>query len=475
MGAEEVAMRALSVSSAVILMFSALWLGSCDGGAPLCTPGASSACVCSDGASGAQVCNSEGSGYDACLCSESSRQAAAAGEDQGSASPDAEASDTGERRASGAPEGVSAGEWSAVEPGGQTICARGTPFRFFVHGGDPSRVVIDFLGGGACWDAFSCEVGQEIQGQTIFTDAAGTLEELKASHEAGLLGGLYDFEHPDNPYQGWTVIRVPYCTGDFYWGDVTVDYGEDLTIHHRGFVNAQSVTAWVTANYPDATQVVSTGCEAGAYGSLNQALSLADAYPDAIVTALGDSGAGVITDSFFADAFMTWNAFASMPLHLEGLAGKPLEDIRVTDFVIAASQSPTGLRVAQYLTAYDVVQSYHYLFMGGDITQWNTLAVSSLTHIRARADNFRYYLAPGPIHCITPFDITYEREVNGVPYAKWVKAIIGSDALPDDVSCHDPCPEEDESCEDPCADDPICQGCTEGSIESVACQWCENW
>ncbi len=45
--------------------------------------------------------------------------------------------------------------WKPVEvPGG--VCSDGSPYRFYVSPGDPKKVVIDFQGGGACWDAATC-------------------------------------------------------------------------------------------------------------------------------------------------------------------------------------------------------------------------------------------------------------------------------------------------------------------------------
>jgi hypothetical protein len=39
-------------------------------------------------------------------------------------------------------------------PGG--VCSDGSPYRFYVSPGDPKKVVLDFQGGGACWDAATC-------------------------------------------------------------------------------------------------------------------------------------------------------------------------------------------------------------------------------------------------------------------------------------------------------------------------------
>lgn len=73
--------------------------------------------------------------------------------------------------------------WEEIAPGGDTICARGTPFSFFVRSGDPSRVIIDFIGGGACWDGQSCAPGT-----ATFTDS---VDEVRSRIDEGL-GGVYN-------------------------------------------------------------------------------------------------------------------------------------------------------------------------------------------------------------------------------------------------------------------------------------------
>jgi len=384
----------------------------------------------------------------------------ATSEDPDAGDPSGDAADVQDA----APDRPPVGQFTAVEPGGDSLCARGTPFRFFVHGGDPTRVVVDFQGGGGCWSVFTCTIGQQLAGQDIFTDSAGDLDDLESDLDSGLLGGIYDLDDPDNPFYGWTLVRVPHCSGDFYWGDATVDYADDLTIHHRGYANAVTALTWIKAHYPDADRVVSTGRGTGSYAAAAQGLNLIELYPEANVAVLADSGVGIITESFFADAFPTWNAFATMPLHLEGLAGMDLEDITMTDFLVAAAKAYPQLRMAQYTTAHNQQQGFYYSLMGGETSEWHPLAIESLTHIRAQAENFRYYVAPGPIHCIHPYDITYTREVNGVAYMDWVRDVIGSGPLPNDVMC-----------EADCRDDPICAGCADGSIESQACDWCDGW
>ena len=351
------------------------------------------------------------------------------------------------------------GVLTEIEPGGETLCARGTPFRFFVYGADPTKVVIDFQGGGACWNEFTCGLSG-----AIFSDSTGDLDEFQSYRDSGLLGGIYDFDNPDNPFYGWTLVHIPYCTGDIHWGDATVDYTDELTIHHRGYRNVTAVLDWVSTTYPEAERVVSTGCSAGAYGAIGHAPTLAEMYPDAQVTVVADGGSGVITDDFLAGSFPNWNAEANMPMDLEGIAGKSIQELGLVDFYIAVADAYPEMRVAQHTTAYDKDQIFYYTAMGGQDPDWNGLLVDSLNAIRAEADNFRYYLAPGPIHCIHPYDIVYSREVDGIVYRDWLRDLVDAEAPPEDVVCSDDC-----------RDDPLCAGCLDGSLSSSACHWCDGW
>ena len=348
---------------------------------------------------------------------------------------------------------------SEVLPGGDTLCARGTPFRFFVYPADPEKVVIDFQGGGACWSELTCGLSG-----AIFSDSTGDLDQFQAMRDQGWLSGIYDFDNPDNPFSGWTVVHIPYCTGDIHWGDATVDYSDELTIHHRGYRNAMAVFEWVKEYYPGAQRVVSTGCSAGAYGAIGHAPKLAELYPEAELTVIADGGSGVITDDFLAGSFPNWNAEANMPLDLDGIAGRAIEDLTLVDFYVAVAKAFPDMRVAQHTTAFDKDQIFYYSVMGGDEAEFNTRLEASLESIASQADNFRYYLAPGPVHCIHPYDITYTREVGGVAYADWLRELVDGAEAPETVTCGDTC-----------RDDPVCEGCAAGTIEGGACGWCDGW
>src|SRR5688572_1119188 len=78
-------------------------------------------------------------------------------------------------------------DWQSIEPGGDTVCSDGSPYRFFVHAGDPGRLLVEFEGGGGCWSAETCAL--EIYTRRITHDP-------EAARRQGQLVGIYDRANP---------------------------------------------------------------------------------------------------------------------------------------------------------------------------------------------------------------------------------------------------------------------------------------
>ena len=179
--------------------------------------------------------------------------------------------------------------WNEFLPGGDSICSRGTDFAYFVRKGTVNKVVIDFIGGGACWNQQTCSIADAIFNPDV--------ENVRNAIEAGIPFGYYDTSKEDNPFRDWYHVVIPYCTGDIHWGDNVQTYGsgaDELTIHHKGAVNTRAVLDWVYDSFSAPEQVFVTGCSAGSYGSVMWAPHIAEQYPDSKIIQFGDSGAGII-------------------------------------------------------------------------------------------------------------------------------------------------------------------------------------
>ena len=316
---------------------------------------------------------------------------------------------------------------------------------------------MDFQGGGACWDEFTCSVAD-----AIFSDSVRPLDELERLMAEGQLGGLFD-PSPDNPFHDWTIVHVPYCTGDIHWGDAVKSYNEDITINHKGFVNARAALDWIQARVTAPDNVMVSGCSAGAYGAILHSAYIADHYQGAEVAVVADAGGGIITDTFLNDSLPNWGAEANLPPFVEGLQ-RPLTELSIEDVYVSIAGTFPQHRFAQLSTLYDNDQIFFYTAMGGEAEAWPGLYQQSLQTIAEAAPNFRYYLAEGPMHCALPYPFMHERATDGVPLTGWVSDLATAEAAPDSVMCQG----------DACLMDPICDACAEDD-SAIWCRFCRSW
>lgn len=362
----------------------------------------------------------------------------------------------------GLPDPPAAGTWIAIEPGGDTICSRGTDYRFFVRGGRSDRVVIDFQGGGACWDEVTCGAAGALD---LFSDDVGTLDQFTAWIAANGQGG-YLSDDAENPFRDWTIVHVPYCTGDIHWGDAAATYGEadPMTIQHRGFVNASAALDWTYARFTNPANVFVSGCSAGAYGAVLHSAYIANHYPSARVSVFADSGAGIITSSFLEDSLPNWNAQPNLPSFVPGL-DVPLTELSLADLYIRIGQRFPAMRLAQTNTNYDQDQVFFYTAMGGTATDWPGEMRGSHDSIAAATSNFTSYVPGGSVHCAGIYPIFQERTVGGVSLVDWTEQLATGETMPARVVC--------EGAE--CCDDPICEECASSSMPATYCQFCRDW
>lgn len=322
--------------------------------------------------------------------------------------------------------------WNVLWPEGETICSRGTPFGFGVYKGRTDRVVIDFIGGGACWNALTCSANEQLK---IFSD---TVDDVLAAAENGDIRGIYRHERADNPFADWTHVVIPYCTGDIHWGDSVTTYpslggNPPVTIHHKGRANVQAVLDWVYENITEPEKLFVTGCSAGSYGSIMWSAHLMENYPEASVYQFGDSGAGVITDSFFRDSFPSWNAQASFPSWIPALdpARNDILEMELADLYAGIGAAyPTQL-LSQFNTRLDENQTFYYTAMGGagGAQGWSDKMLASLGRIEDSTPGFHAFVADGERHCIIVFDEFYTERVGDTLLVEWLDAMVNDEPI----------------------------------------------
>jgi hypothetical protein len=327
--------------------------------------------------------------------------------------------------------------WTEVSPGGDTTCSRGQDWGFFFRPGTVNKLVIEFQGGGACWNYPTCSFAD-----AIFKD---NIDDVRDAVAQGARQGIYDHTNADNPFAGWNHLFVPYCTGDIHWGRSVVEYSTDdgresFELNHQGAVNAEVALRWVKDNVPLPESIFLGGCSAGAYGSIGWAPYVMRDFPNSKVVQVGDCGAGIITDNFLQDSFPVWNALQTLPHWIDELdpARRDFSTMELKDLYSEVGNFYGDQTVGQYNTVFDENQVFYYNTMGGQggAETWSLKMRDQIHRIEQETDNFRYFIAPGEQHCIFPRDRFYEVESGGVRLVDWLRQMVNSDR-PDSVACED--------------------------------------
>jgi hypothetical protein len=317
-----------------------------------------------------------------------------------------------------------AGEWDVFEPGDDCACADGSEFVLWERPADPTKVVLYFEGGGACFTEESCDFENG-----SYTSSIDITEPPTDS-------GLFDATNPENPLADHSIVYVPYCTGDVFLGDETTTYG-DLEVRHNGFVNASAGLDLLLANYPDAEQVVVTGASAGSVPTPLFAGLAADRYPDTTdIVTFGDSSgaypdAGVI-NATIGSLWGTTNNLPAWPV-AEGLTA---EEFSIPGlYVLAGTQAPE-VRYARFDYAFDQTQAFFGSLAGVGADELVTLIDATEAQGETSGIEISAYVAPGSAHTIMRSPEVYELEVEGVRLIDWLTELFGGTS-PADVHCVD--------------------------------------
>jgi len=308
-----------------------------------------------------------------------------------------------------------------------------TQFYFFAKGGSVNNLLIFFNGGGACWDSMNC-----IYLTTYSKKIDVTINALNQAD------GIFNTDHPANPFKDWSFVFIPYCTGDMHWGSNDMKYPDDLnwygggtyTIHHRGFDNFLVVLRWITRNFKGPDKIFVTGSSAGSSGAIFNFPHIREAFPTSEVSILGDSFSGVVSEDFVAASLNHWKFQSNLPAWIPGFeAPFSIETIFHLYKMIADYYSSS--KVAQYTTAWDSVQTLFYNIMLNidDPIKWvNLEAVECDWHNQtvqnvsdaAGASNYRFYLGEGSDHTILGSEKLYEEDSASVPFVEWVTSMGGT-------------------------------------------------
>lgn len=315
-------------------------------------------------------------------------------------------------------------DWEEHVPGGDCQCGDGADFRFYSRVADPEKVMLFFQGGGACFSLATCNPDDP-----SYTTVATGLQPESGS-------GVFDVENPDNPFRDWSMVFVPYCTGDVHLGDNTNTYGPGVTVNHKGYVNGKAAFDYMVEAFPDATEVFVTGSSAGGVPSPLFGGLASDAYPDAEIAVLADAS-GVYADNPAVNVAIgnLWGAYNNVPDWPENEGLEPA-DYSIPGLFVQSGLHDPDIRFARYDNAYDDVQQSFSSLAGlsdGDLLD---IIQANEAGIEDAGVPVASYIAPGTDHTILGYDGMYDLEVDGVSFLDWLNGFVAGEETPD-VACTD--------------------------------------
>ena len=310
--------------------------------------------------------------------------------------------------------------WERVVPGGDCQCSDGSEFNFWVRKANPKKVVFYLEDGGACFSAETCARDSGVYQTTVGEGPTGE-------------GGIFDFADERNPFADYSVVYVPYCTGDVHVGDATTKYASDLTVHHKGYLNGTAALDWLAATFPGASEVVVIGESAGSIAAPLYGGLVSDRLPDTRITVLAD-GSGSYPDAPAVNEIIAaWGAGNALPSWTEN-AGKTAERWSFPGLFIQSGWHDPEIVFARHDYAYDEHQQSWYPRIGIAAGDLLSRIDANETQIEKAGVNVLSYIAAGDDHTALSDGPFYTEETNGETLVDWVTRLIEGEPV-DDTRC----------------------------------------
>ncbi|WP_158544864.1 pectin acetylesterase-family hydrolase [Blastococcus sp. TF02-9] len=328
--------------------------------------------------------------------------------------------------------------WEKVAGTDECACSDGSEFHYWLHEGDPTKVAFVLEGGGACFSAETCGTEDSTSKQNLARDLADEPGFVsRGGTPVPATDGLVDVADPDNPLAGYSVVYVPYCTGDLHLGDTTHDYGDGVVVQHKGRVNATTALEGMAREFPDAEQVVVLGFSAGSAGAPLYGGLAHDLLPDADITVLADASGAYPGDEAITGAIgALWGIAGALPAWPEA-AGQPATAWSLPGLLVQAGRHVPGITLATIDTAEDETQRRFTDRIGFADTPLPELIDRNARFVEAGGVEVSSWVGPGTQHVSTAEDdVLYGSEVEGTRLVDWIADLLAGEHVPD-VRCED--------------------------------------
>ena len=333
----------------------------------------------------------------------------------------------------GAPITAPADQWTWV-PFPEALCRDGssTGIGVRLHAGS-KKVVIYLEGGGACFHDASCVINDVL---ASFNQAA-----FQAWTAATGSAGIFDDGRDDNPFHDWNVVYVPYCTGDVHAGDREhVDVPGANAPKDQMFVGYRNIGYYLQRLVPtfsDASDVVLTGISAGGFGAALNYDRVAQAFCNARVTLIDDSGPPM-SDKYLAPCLQQrwrdlWNLDATLPADCTACRGA--DGGGLVNYLPYLTHKYPNARLGLVSSTQDSIISLFFGFGANDCQGLDGLSAGMSgaefqaglddlrEHYLGSSPNLASYVVPSVSHTWITALTFYTTQVGGMALPEWANLL----------------------------------------------------
>ncbi|MEC0125515.1 MULTISPECIES: pectin acetylesterase-family hydrolase [Paenibacillus] len=180
------------------------------------------------------------------------------------------------------------GEWYAITPE-EAKSSDGSEWNGFIRLGSENKVMVYFFGGGASINEYTAAHPKDFYADVV-----------KNQDFVAKMGIASDTE--DNPFKDWTILVLPYSTGDFHSGTGEYAYSDDKgnskTLYHYGYTNFSLFMKEAVKYTGTPDTLLVTGFSAGGFGTSLLADDVIDYYPSTSNVTVAVDSSLLLTDDW---------------------------------------------------------------------------------------------------------------------------------------------------------------------------------
>jgi len=193
------------------------------------------------------------------------------------------------------PQNPKTGKWYAIPLEG-CVSADGMNVRAAFRKGTENKLVILLFGGGVSWNEYMAARPNNLTGEK-FTPNFYAAGDSQVIVDGATKIGIHTLSKKEsNPFRNWSMLAIPYTTGDFHCGAGDFPYtaldGSKQVLHHHGYTNYRAAlceTMKHIGHNPE--QILVTGFSAGGFGTALLTDDVMRTFPNCRdVTSYVDSG-----------------------------------------------------------------------------------------------------------------------------------------------------------------------------------------